>query len=122
MRVIGAEDQAAALWRDMSNIDQAHLRAGQRVRGLLNRQILKGDTRELERRGWQDYDVAEIEGEGALSVARVEARGPETVTVELDGLVSSCLWRVICGKDDPGRDRPEHPEPWRARRIPAVGV
>ena len=45
-------------------IDQAHRRAGQRVRALLNREIQKGDTRDLERRGWQDYDVEEIEGEG----------------------------------------------------------
>lgn len=82
MSVIGADDSAIALWGEMAKIDQAHLRAGQRVRALLNEQIVKGDTRELERRGWQDYDVPEIEGEGALRVARVESRGPERILIE----------------------------------------
>lgn len=81
MSIIGLEEEAQALWEKMALIDQAHLRAGQRVRALLNREILEADTRELERRGWMDYDVAEIEGEGALRVARVEARAPETVRV-----------------------------------------
>lgn len=81
MSVIGLEAQAEDLWNQMALIDQAHLRAGQRVRALLEREILKADTRELERRGWMDYDVAEIEGEGALRVARVEARAPDTVSV-----------------------------------------
>jgi len=81
MRVIGLEVEAEALWRDMDIIDQAHLRAGQRVRALLNREIQQGDTHELERRGWQDYDVEEIEGEGALRVARVEARAADPVRI-----------------------------------------
>lgn len=81
MQVIGLGDEAARLWRDMDLIDQAHRRAGQRVRTLLNREIRKADTQELERRGWQDYDVEEIEGEGALRVARVEARDPDLVRV-----------------------------------------
>ncbi len=65
----------------MEIIDQAHRRAGQRVRRLLVKEILDGDTRELEVRGWQDYDVEEIEGEGALRVARVEARHPDMLRV-----------------------------------------
>jgi hypothetical protein len=81
MTVIGLGSEAARVWADMDVIDQAHRRAGQRVRKLLNRELRKADTRELERRGWQDYDVEEIEGEGALRVARVEARDPETVRV-----------------------------------------
>ena len=81
MKVIGLEAETDELWRAMDVIDQAHLRAGQRVRGLLVREILKGDTRELEDRGWQDYDVEEIKGEGALRVARVEARAPTTMRV-----------------------------------------
>lgn len=81
MQVIGLASEEDSLWQDMDLIDQAHLRAGQVVRKLLNREIRKGDTRELERRGWQGYDVKEIEGEGALRVARVEARAPETVRI-----------------------------------------
>lgn len=81
MKVVALGDEAEELWREMELIDQAHLRAGQRVRRLLVREILNGDTRELEVRGWQDYDVEEIHGEGALRVARVEARHPETLRV-----------------------------------------
>ena len=81
MKVIGLRAEAEDLWRDMDLIDQAHRRAGQRVRALLIREILDGDTRELELRGWQDYDVEEIEGEGLLRVARVEARAPATLRV-----------------------------------------
>jgi hypothetical protein len=81
MRVIGLGEEAARVWQDMDLIDQAHLRAGQRVRALLNREIMKADTGELQRQGWQDYDVEEIEGEGALRVARVEARDPDLVRV-----------------------------------------
>jgi hypothetical protein len=79
--VAGIADDTDELWRDMEMIDQAHRRAGQRVRRLLVKEILDGDTRELEVRGWQDYDVEEIEGEGALRVARVEARHPDTLRV-----------------------------------------
>jgi hypothetical protein len=81
MSVIGLETEAEDLWKQMALIDQAHLRAGQRVRALLEHEILEGDTRELERSGWMDYDVAEIEGEGSLRVARVEARAPDTTAV-----------------------------------------
>lgn len=81
LKVAGLEEETEELWRDMEVIDQAHRRAGQRVRALLVREILDGDTRDLEVRGWQDYDVEEIEGEGALRVARVEARHPDTLRV-----------------------------------------
>ena len=62
MKIIGLGAEADDLWRDMDLIDQAHLRAGQRVRKLLVREILNGDTRELEVRGWQDYDVERSKG------------------------------------------------------------
>jgi hypothetical protein len=81
LKVAGLEEQTDELWRDMELIDQAHRRAGQRVRALLVKEILEGDTRELEVRGWQDYDVEEVEGEGALRVARVEDRHPDTLRV-----------------------------------------
>jgi hypothetical protein len=81
MHVAGIGDETEQMWQDMDLIDKAHSRAGQRVRALLVNEILDGDTRELEVRGWQDYDVEEIEGEGALRVARVEARHPDTLRV-----------------------------------------
>jgi hypothetical protein len=81
LKVADLEGEADEVWRDMELIDQAHRRAGQRVRALLVKEILGGDTHELEVRGWQDYDVEEIEGEGALRVARVLARHPDTLRV-----------------------------------------
>lgn len=81
LKVAGLEGETDELWRDMEVIDQAHRRAGQGVRSLLVKEILDGDTRDLEVRGWQDFDVEEIEGEGALRVARVEARHPDTLRV-----------------------------------------
>lgn len=81
MRVVALAADARQLWEEMARIDQAHLRAGQRVRALLNREIQNADMAELERSGWSDFDVAEIEGEGALRVARVEARAPGTVRI-----------------------------------------
>jgi hypothetical protein len=81
MTVLGLNAEAQNIWGHMALIDKAHLKAGQRVRTLLEREILAADTRELEGKGWMDYDVAEIEGEGALRVARVEDRAPETVRV-----------------------------------------
>ena len=81
MQVGGLADEAEALWQDMELIDRAHRSAGKRVRRLLVKEILDGDTRDLELRGWQDYDVEEIEGEGALRVARVEARHPDVLHV-----------------------------------------
>ena len=81
MHVTGMASKEQELWEDMHRIDQAHLRAGQVVRKLLNREIRTGDTRELERRGWQDYEVEEIDGEGALRVARVEARAPDIMRI-----------------------------------------
>jgi hypothetical protein len=81
MNVIGLGPEASEFWREMGVLDQAHHRAGQRVRVLLVREILAGDTRQLEERGWQDYDVEEIEGEGSLRVARVEARAPEIMRI-----------------------------------------
>lgn len=81
MQVAGLAEETAELWGDMELIDKAHHRAGQRVRSLLVKEILEGDTRDLEVRGWQDYHVEEIEGEGALRVARVEARHPDVLRV-----------------------------------------
>jgi len=81
MKVIGLETQSEDLWTKMGLLDKAHLRAGMQVRDLLEREIVAADTRQLERRGWMDYDVAEIEGEGALRVARIEERAPDFVLV-----------------------------------------
>lgn len=75
--VIGAQDRFRELWDGMGAIDSAHRRAGMQVRALLIREILRSDRSLLVSQGWADFDVEEIEGEGTLRVARVDARAPE---------------------------------------------
>jgi hypothetical protein len=76
--VIGARERFRELWDAMGAIDSAHRRAGFQVRALLVDEIRRGDRSALAAQGWADFDVEEIEGEGALRVARVEGRAPET--------------------------------------------
>jgi len=71
------ESAAQSLWDDMGTLQAAHMKAGNEVRRLLVAEIRKADGADLLQRGWGDYDVAEIEGEGSLRVARVTGRAPE---------------------------------------------
>lgn len=75
--VIGQRDRFRELWDAMGQIDSAHRRAGFQVRALLVDEIRRGDHSPLAGRGWADFDVKEIQGEGALRVVRVEGRAPE---------------------------------------------
>jgi hypothetical protein len=79
--VIGARERFRELWDAMGAIDSAHRKAGFQVRALLVEEIRRGDRSALTARGWADFDVKEIEGEGALRVARVEGRAPDTLRV-----------------------------------------
>jgi hypothetical protein len=74
--VIGEYERFDEIWRSMEEIDGAHRRAGHWVRLQLENEIRKADRNGLAMTGWQDFDVAEIEGEGALRVARIEGRSP----------------------------------------------
>ena len=65
----------------MSVIFAAHLQAGNEVRKLLVEEIRKADSAALLRRGWSDYDVESIDGEGALRVARIAGALADTVDV-----------------------------------------
>jgi hypothetical protein len=76
--VIGARERFRELWDGMGAIDSAHRRAGFQVRALLVEELVGGDRSLLISQGWADFDVEEIEGEGALRVARVEGRAPDT--------------------------------------------
>lgn len=64
-------------WNAMADIAAAHQRAGQEVRRLLVNEIRQGDTASLLQRGWSDYDVESIDGEGTLRVARIAGRSPD---------------------------------------------
>jgi hypothetical protein len=57
------------------------MRAGNQVRQRLLDEIARSESTELLRTGWADYDAEEIEGEGALRVARIVGIGPEVEEV-----------------------------------------
>jgi len=75
------ESDPKSLWSAMGEIWTAHIRAGNAVRKLLVAELRNADTTGLLKDGWADYDVAEIEGEGALRVVRVTGRAPEPTDV-----------------------------------------
>ena len=81
LAVTGARERFGEYWEAMGLIDSAHRKAGMHVRALLVDEILRGDRSVIAAQGWADFDVEEIEGEGALRVARVEGRAPETQSV-----------------------------------------
>ncbi|HLH64160.1 MAG TPA: hypothetical protein VKV27_00515 [Solirubrobacteraceae bacterium] len=90
-------EPADELWQAMSTIFVAHLQAGNEVRKLLVEEIRKADSAALLQRGWYDYDVESIEGEGALRVARIVGRAPDLADVPRSRLrkpfrVSEDLW------------------------------
>lgn len=81
MAVTGSRERFGEFWGAMGTIDSAHRRAGMQVRALLVDEIVRGDRSLIAAQGWADFDVEEIEGEGALRVARVEGRAPDAQTV-----------------------------------------
>ncbi len=78
--VIGEPDPGR-LWQAMGELDKAHKRAGQLVRRLLLEEIAQADHAELLKLGWADFDVEEIDGEGALRVSRIAGKAPELTAV-----------------------------------------
>lgn len=81
MSVIGLASEANTLWQKMEIIHKAHQQAGQKLRKLLEREVLNADIRELERNGYIDCELPEVDGGGLLRVARVMERSPNTYMV-----------------------------------------
>lgn len=70
MRLVGLEDQADSLWREMKEIRTAHLKAGGQIKRMLLRQVSHADAAELLRLGYWDFDLGEDDG-GVLTAQRV---------------------------------------------------
>jgi hypothetical protein len=81
MQLIGEEARTEEIWAAMEKLHGAHMRAGNQVRQRLLDEIARSESTELLRTGWADYDAEEIEGEGALRVARIVGIGPEVEEV-----------------------------------------
>jgi hypothetical protein len=97
MEYIGLGGQAGEIWNAMGEIFEAHLRAGQDVRKLLEEAVLATDAEHLLQTGRVDVRLQEMDA-GTLSVVRVDGRSPDTVQVDEDDLrvmvqVEADLWQ-----------------------------
>ncbi len=97
LEYIGLGDEAGGIWSAMGEIFEAHVRAGQDVRKLLEEAVIATDPERLIQTGRVDVRLSEMEA-GTLSVLRVEGRAPETVMVDEDNLrvmmkVEPDLWQ-----------------------------
>lgn len=97
MEYIDLGDRAAEIWNAMIELFEAHLRAGQDVRKMLEKAVIAADTDRLIQTGRVDVRLPEMEA-GTLSVVRVDGRSPETQAVGEDDLrvmarVAVDLWQ-----------------------------
>jgi hypothetical protein len=96
MEYIGLGDRAGEIWTAMGDLSDAHLRAGQQVRHLLEEAVVDANTEELIQTGRADVRLGDIDA-GTLSVLRVEGRSPQAASVAEDDLrvmrrVETDLW------------------------------
>jgi hypothetical protein len=97
MEYIGLGKRSGELWVAMSEIHEAHVRAGQQVRHLLEEAVLNADTEQLIRTGRIDVSLSEIDA-GTLSVFRVLDRAPAITSVADEDLrkvqrIGADLWQ-----------------------------
>jgi hypothetical protein len=97
MEYVGLGDRASEIWSGMGEIFDAHLRAGQDVRKLLEEAVLATDTEHLVQTGRVNVRLPTMDA-GTLSVVRVDGRSPELVQVDEDDLrvmvqVEADLWQ-----------------------------
>lgn len=85
MRYVGLDGRAEEIWTAMGVIKDAHTKAGSRIRGLLEAQILDSDLTDLRRNGWIDFELQGVDA-GTLSIFRVDAKSPEPVAVSTSWL------------------------------------
>lgn len=79
MRLVGLEGQERVFWNAMGRLDQAHRRAGFKIRDELEHEAERADLVELQTIGTLDFTLPN--GGGALTAFRVEDISPRTYTV-----------------------------------------
>lgn len=85
MEYINLGDEANAIWNAMKDLSSAHIRAGHRVRKLLEKALVGSDPHQLMSAGRADIRLKEMDA-GALSIFRVAGRSPEIVSINEDEL------------------------------------
>jgi hypothetical protein len=79
MRLVGLEGQERTYWNGMGKLDQAHQRAGFKIRDELEQEAERADLVVLQTKGMLDFTLPD--GGGALTAFRVEDISPQTYTV-----------------------------------------
>lgn len=85
MDYVGLGERASEIWTAMGDIFEAHVRAGQQVRRLLEEAVIATDVAALIQDGRADVRLRDIAA-GTLSVFRVEGRAPDSVQIDEDDL------------------------------------
>lgn len=85
MEYVGLGDRASEIWTAMGDIFEAHVRAGQQVRRLLEEAVVATDVAALIQDGRADVRLRDIAA-GTLSVFRVEGRAPDSIQIDEDDL------------------------------------
>lgn len=85
MRLVGLGEQWQRYWDMMGEIDNAHRRAGHRVRHQLLRRLEQLDLMELERAGHLDITLPDIDA-GSLTAYRVVDVSPDSQPVVISRL------------------------------------
>jgi hypothetical protein len=78
-QLVGLGGVADDYWRMMREIQNAHIRAGGRIRRQLLAEVRKADLRVLEHEGHMDFALPDADG-GKLTAFRIEERAPGTKT------------------------------------------
>jgi hypothetical protein len=79
MSLIGEQGEDRTYWNAMGRLDQAHRRAGFKIRDQLEAEAERADLLELQATGWLDFKLPD--GGGALTAFRVEDISPQTFDV-----------------------------------------
>jgi len=98
MAVIGRAESTDRYWAAMSEIDRAHLLAGQQIRQLLLRQVRAANLRVLEHEGHMDFTLPNAGG-GRLTAFRVIDVAPDIVRIPIarighPGALESAQWHA----------------------------
>ena len=80
MKLIGRESETAKFWSAMDKLENAHRRAGHRIRQMLINVVADADLQRLETEGIMEFELEDKVG-GSLTAYRVEEVAPELIEV-----------------------------------------